>query len=185
MSVQLDQAGLRIRGNQLEILHQRPGTPVDFSREVRMTNADGILQIERKTAPSFQTESHRLALTHSGSTVFGGLTLFWEFQTERGNSAPGTEYFDAEAIGSEIQLRFWQAGDRFRPIGMAQEVKLQDLFTNAKIPADERRKRVVGLHASGKIFWVQGLRISEDFKVHSQSRQVLKWSWRPVAPGST
>jgi tRNA(Ile)-lysidine synthetase-like protein len=44
------------------------------------------------------------------------------------------EIFDADKIGGKILLRHWRAGDRFQPIGLKSAAKLQDLFTNAKIP---------------------------------------------------
>jgi hypothetical protein len=52
------------------------------------------------------------------------------------------------------------------------------LFTNARIPAGERRRRVLACTAEGAIFWVEGLRIGESFKVTSDSRRRLVWRWR-------
>ena len=46
--------------------------------------------------------------------------------------------FDADKVGSHVVLRHWQPGDRFQPIGMSKPVKLQDLFTNAKVPRERR-----------------------------------------------
>ena len=59
-----------------------------------------------------------------------------------------------------------------------EESKLQDLFTNLKITVDEKRRRLLAVAGDGKIFWVEGLRISERHKIHPQTRRVLKWSWR-------
>jgi tRNA(Ile)-lysidine synthetase-like protein len=70
--------------------------------------------------------------------------------------AMGTEWFDAERIGDTIILRHWQAGDRFQPSGMPRPVKLQDLFTNLKVPAAERRQRIVATTAAGELWWVEG-----------------------------
>ena len=55
--------------------------------------------------------------------------------------------FDAAKVGVDIVLRHWQPGDRFQPIGMAQPVKLQDLFTNAKIPQARRQGLILALTA--------------------------------------
>jgi hypothetical protein len=57
-------------------------------------------------------------------------------------------------------------------------VKLQDLFTNAKIPARERRRRLVAEAADGRVFWVEGLRIAEPFKLGATTRMELVWRWR-------
>jgi tRNA(Ile)-lysidine synthase len=92
--------------------------------------------------------------------------------------SPGVERFDADAVGDRIILRHWRRGDRFRPIGMPSAVKLQDLFANARVPKAERHQRLVATTANGEIFWVEGLRISEGFKLHSETRRLLEWKWR-------
>ena len=88
------------------------------------------------------------------------------------------EYFDADRIGGEIVLRHWRAGDRFQPIGLNSPVKLQDLFVNAKIPAARRRDLTLAATANGDIFWVEGLRISENFKLTPETKRRLIWRWQ-------
>jgi tRNA(Ile)-lysidine synthase len=95
-----------------------------------------------------------------------------------GSTPAGTfEYFDAQKIGSSMLLRHWRPGDRFNPIGMQRFVKLQDIFTNEKIPRNKRRSLVVALAENGEVFWVEGLRISENFKVTKTTKKYLHWSW--------
>ncbi len=89
------------------------------------------------------------------------------------------EYFDADRVGGEIILRHWQPGDRFQPIGLPSAVKLQDLFVNAKIPAARRRELVLAATSAGAIFWVEDLRIGEQFKLTPQTRRRLVW--RPIS----
>ena len=88
------------------------------------------------------------------------------------------EVFDADKVGETIVLRHWKAGDRFQPIGMKSPVKLQNFFTNLKIPRAERHARLVATTERGELFWVEGLRISERFKLDKQSRRRLKWNWK-------
>jgi hypothetical protein len=54
---------------------------------------------------------------------------------------------------------------------------LQDLFVNAKIPADRRRTLVLATTAAGEIFWVEGLRIGERFKLTPETTRRLVWRW--------
>ena len=61
---------------------------------------------------------------------------------------------------------------------MSRPVKLQDLFTNAKIPAACRRHLVVAEAENGVIFWVEGLRIGELFKLGPATRASLCWRWK-------
>jgi tRNA(Ile)-lysidine synthase len=92
--------------------------------------------------------------------------------------AKGAECFDADKVGSKIVLRHWQPGDRFRPIGMKRSAKLQDIFTNCKIPRDLRHRLVLATTAKNRIFWVEGLRIGEAFKIGPTTKRTLQWSWR-------
>jgi tRNA(Ile)-lysidine synthase len=88
-----------------------------------------------------------------------------------------TEVFDADKVGSVIVLRHWRRGDRFQPSGLGRPAKLQNLFVNRRIPRDGRHQLVIATTAKGTIFWVEGLRISEGFKLDKTSKHGLKWVW--------
>ena len=119
-----------------------------------------------------------------GQVEFGNLVITWSLgRPERsrglmGGARRGHEVFDAGKVGTPVTLRHWRAGDRFQPIGMAVSVKLQDLFMNQKIPREERHRRVLAVASNGEIFWVEGLRIAEKFKVISHTEKLLAWWWR-------
>jgi tRNA(Ile)-lysidine synthase len=124
----------------------------------------------------------------AGSLEFSGHRIGWERVATvpgaspnelRGKRVPGVEWFDADEVGRRIILRHWHPGDRFQPIGLPQPVKLQDLFTNLKVPREERRRRLLACTARQEIWWVEGLRIGEKFKVTSRTRARLKWQWAP------
>jgi hypothetical protein len=59
---------------------------------------------------------------------------------------------------------------------MKTPVKLQDLFVNAKIPRERRRGLLVAVAQDG-IFWVEGLRMAERFKITDRTKQILIWCW--------
>jgi len=121
-----------------------------------------------------------------GQGTFAGLTWTWEASKGAGPRWPrfarGCEWFDADKIGMDAVLRHWQAGDRFQPSGLGASVKLQDLFINQKIPREHRHELVVAATASGEIWWVEGLRIGEKFKLTPATRRRLKWGWQRVEP---
>jgi hypothetical protein len=60
---------------------------------------------------------------------------------------------------------------------MACPVKLQDFFTNQKVPRTWRRQLLVAATAQGDVFWVEGARISERFKLTRQTIRRLQWRW--------
>jgi tRNA(Ile)-lysidine synthase len=121
-----------------------------------------------------------------GERVFDHVKVVWQIQvapdqSRRPKKRLGREFFDVDRIGQVIRLRHWREGDRFQPIGMAQEIKLQDLFTNLKIAVTRRRQLVVATTVSGEIFWIEGLRIGERFKLDKATRRRVKWQWTRVA----
>ena len=117
----------------------------------------------------------------AGRGLFGGLSFGWRILAAKGGAGPafgpGREWFDADRVGAEVTLRHWRPGDRFQPSGMASPVKLQDLFTNARVPRGQRGERVVAVTAGGEIWWVEGLRVAERFKLAAVTRRRLCWSW--------
>jgi len=124
-------------------------------------------------------------LSPGGEISLGGASLKWRVESRHsGKAKPNlkgrglSEYFDADKLGGRIFLRHWRRGDRFCPIGMTKTVKLQDLFTNAKIQRNLRHTMILGVTERGGIFWVEGLRISEEFKVTPATRRCLVWQWR-------
>jgi tRNA(Ile)-lysidine synthase len=144
-------------------------------------DAAGLLQAPKIETPVFDAARMEIELTEEkGQAQFGGLTLAWKIVR-----APGTgfgpksnvEYFDADKVGATVWLRHWQPGDRFQPIGMKSARKLQDLFTDLKVPRGQRHRRVVAMTKRGELFWVEGLRMAERFKLESKTIRRLKWQW--------
>ncbi len=94
------------------------------------------------------------------------------------NIMSSSELFDADRVGTTVILRHWRPGDHYQPIGMANEVKLQDCFTNQKVSREQRHKLLIATTSQGEIFWVEGLRISERFKLTSRTNRGLQWAWK-------
>lgn len=81
-------------------------------------------------------------------------------------------YLDAGRLKSPLLLRSVEKGDRFVPLGMNASKKVGDFFTDAKVPVFRRRNALL-LTSGGKICWVIGHRIAEDFKVSPETKDVL------------
>ena len=75
-------------------------------------------------------------------------------------------WLDRECLGDVAQVRTRLPGDRFQPLGMDQDKKLQDFFTDARIPGDWR-DRVPLLVSSRGIAWVVGCRIAHWARVRA------------------
>jgi tRNA(Ile)-lysidine synthase len=144
---------------------------------------EGRVTIAQSGVPQFETNCLKTHLAgRSGVLAFEGVRINWSVIARSGaNRLSGTrqtEQFDASEVGKTIVLRHWRAGDRFQPIGMAKSVKLQDFFTNEKIPRVRRHTLIVATTGSGEVFWVEGQRISERFKLTKGTIKRLQWRWR-------
>jgi tRNA(Ile)-lysidine synthase len=181
---QIIEMGYKPQFSLVEWLRMRPGKPICLGTGVRLSaDEDGKVQLLKQEAKPFETDEE-LAVdweAGAGEVVFGGKKLGWQVEagSNLGHSLPkhqsGREYFDADKVGAPIILRNWRAGDRFWPIGMKGMVKLQDWFTDLKIPREQRHRLVIATTGSGDIFWIQGQRISEKFKLRPETRRRLDW----------
>lgn len=91
---------------------------------------------------------------------------------------PFQSLFDMNAIQWPIKVRSWQQGDKIKPLGMKRFKKLSDIFVDQKIPVHEKHQIPVFLSGS-EIFWLPGIKESEDFKVMPTTSSVLsirKWN---------
>jgi len=121
-----------------------------------------------------------------GKLSFGGVKITWELSEAKAGArlprpAAGREFFAADHLWPRCRLRHWRPGDRFQPIGMSAPVKLQDLFTNEKVPRERRRELLVAETMAGEIFWVEGLRLGEQFKLDKATARRLKWHWQRLS----
>jgi tRNA(Ile)-lysidine synthase len=142
----------------------------------------GVVRLHAAQAEEFKSNALDVELAgRAGELEFDGARISWRIHPSKAVAPPkagvGRECFDADRVGSRIRLRHWQPGDRFHPIGMASPVRLQDFFTNEKVARDRRRRLVVAATAAGEVFWVEGMRISEPFKLTSKTIRRLQWRW--------
>lgn len=86
------------------------------------------------------------------------------------------EIIDACVVeGKDIQLRNWQAGDQFNPLGMIVTKKVSDFLIDEKVDRFSKEKQLV-VTADGEIIWVCGQRISEKAKVTEKTTEFVELS---------
>jgi tRNA(Ile)-lysidine synthase len=196
LQMQLAQNGIAANFDLIELLRQSANQFVSIGANVSVArNGFGKIQLREESKPDFNANELVADLSgRAGEVIFSGTKFNWQRigsrrrslhqkKTESGKRKAGAsqEFFDADKVGNKTILRHWRAGDRFQPIGMKSPKKLQDLFVNAKIPREQRRNLILAEAENGEIFWVEGLRISENFKITSQTKRQLVWKWRKIA----
>ncbi|MHB8707803.1 MAG: tRNA lysidine(34) synthetase TilS [Desulfuromonadales bacterium] len=115
------------------------------------------LLLLRRTPPRPDPQ-HPFAITGPGLyPLTGGRVLSVSLEDKgRGEGANAVE-FCARQVTLPLQVRAPQPGDRLQPAGMAGTRKLQDLFTDLKLPVEARAAAVL-VFAGERLLWVAGLR---------------------------
>lgn len=80
--------------------------------------------------------------------------------------------FDLDEVKGSICLRPWRAADRIGPFGMKGTKLLSDLFTDLKVPREERKRVYVACDYDGML-WALGFRTSRRAAVTGDTRQIL------------
>ncbi|HVU37822.1 MAG TPA: tRNA lysidine(34) synthetase TilS [Opitutales bacterium] len=75
--------------------------------------------------------------------------------------------------------RPWQPGDRYRPLGAPGSRKLQDLFTDKKIPQKERRLLPVVCSGDNLPLWAPGLPPAHAWRVTTAAQSALELTYGP------
>jgi tRNA(Ile)-lysidine synthase len=80
--------------------------------------------------------------------------------------------FDAAKLKFPFIIRSIKEGDRIKPLGMHGHKKISDILIDKKIPLPMKSMYFV-IEVEQKIAWLQGLVISEEFKIQNDSKVVL------------
>jgi len=186
LQLQLARLGVPADFELIESLRRPSDVSVSVGAEFSVSrDAAGSVKLRAQPPVTFNASELVVKLSgRAGEVNYNGIRLVWRLKRGKRISRPhgrgAREFFDADGVGEQITLRHWRPGDRFQPIGLKAAAKLQDLFTNAKIPRVLRRRLIVAEAAGGEIFWVEGLRIGENFKLTPRTRRQLVWRWRAI-----
>lgn len=83
------------------------------------------------------------------------------------------ELIAADNLDDTFIIRNWEIGDKFKPLGMKKEKNVSDFLTDLKIPAAIKKEQLVMINRN-QIIWIVGLRISDDVKITSETKKVIK-----------
>ncbi len=186
---QLHEIGQPVDFDLVEQLRLNVHQPVAAGPDLCLVlDTEGKVGVQPVAKPAFDSGFLTVKLHRRRRTAaFGQIKFSWELADNSemiSARRPNAECFDADKVGARVCLRHWRPGDRFHLIGAASAAKLQDIFTNLKVPRAERHRRVLAATAGGGIFWVEGLRISQDFKLDKTTVHRLNWSWQRMKTNS-
>ena len=178
---QLIEHGIVPQYDQIEKLRQleNKSFPINPHQTLERDSA-GAVRMQEISKLTFRPEQLNLLPTRQWTEVEFSNTIFRCRITASKPAKNVGELLDACRVGNKILLRHWRPGDRFQPIGMSQSVKLQNLFTNAKVPANEKRHRILACTEKGQLFWIQKFRISDLAKITPKTKRFLQWHCQSV-----
>jgi tRNA(Ile)-lysidine synthase len=162
----------RRRAAQIMRLAMMPeGGEVDLGHGVRAICEQGLIRFE--TEMEADAAPAPAPLRVPGSCRFGQWQVRAELRAAAGFEPAGPDLatLDADALGDELVVRTWRDGDRMRPLGMDGTKSLQDLFTDRGVPRSLRHRLPV-VTAAGRVVWVAGVAVSEDFRLAPEAREV-------------
>jgi tRNA(Ile)-lysidine synthase len=144
-----------------------------YSDTHRLIKDRNLLIIEK--IPGIRDQELRIEINKDQKElVIEGLQL--KFRTLHENPKPKilnpkSECVDFDKLEFPLEVRKWETGDTFYPLGMKGKKKLSDFFIDKKLSISQKENTWL-LTSKGKIVWVIGLRIDERFKITDKTKKI-------------
>ena len=176
VALQLEEAKAPVTAQRLDALTKADGGRVSVRPDFSVAlDRRGRLQT---FGALWAKESKAVDLAVGTEADFAMAKISWSFVRSADLAAAENRMiFDADRVGSQIVLRHWLQGDHIRLSGRGSERPLHEMFSRNKIARDMRHRAVVACTERGEIFWVEGLRITEGYKITTNSKRLLEWRW--------
>ena len=145
-----------------------------FSEHYRLTKDRTTLIVDKvtpdKMPASFSISATDTEIEHPFRITIKrqAITADFAFSTDKNRV-----HIDASKLQFPLELRLWKAGDIFFPLGMKQQKKLSDFFTDIKLNRPEKERTWLLLSGS-EVVWVVGLRLDNRFKITKETRKVVE-----------
>jgi tRNA(Ile)-lysidine synthase len=170
----------------LESLESAARGPIDMpgqtvqrldSRLVLSRRPDGGLRRGQDTSPNLF--DYPLSIPGQVAVPEGDCVLVAEpfpagtvnLETVRATS--GAAIVRLDMYGGEWRVRNRRPGDRFHPVGLGGQKKLQDFFVDRKVPRLRRDHVPLVVDQRDRIVWVAGFGVDEAFRVTDATQGVI------------
>jgi tRNA(Ile)-lysidine synthase len=87
---------------------------------------------------------------------------FYVMSSSRGKRDSESVYLKMNTLEWPLKIRFWEAGDYFKPEGFDKKKKIKKFLTDEKVPVHQKSKIMV-LQSGERIAWVCGMRRDARF----------------------
>lgn len=131
-----------------------------------------LILVERKpeTKDFFYIQAGETIITEPLALSLRIFTRNHEFSY---STDPKVAHFDASLIDFPLEIRRWNNGDQFQPLGMNQFKKMSDFFIDGKYSLIDKEHTWL-LISNNDIIWVIGKRLDNRYKVTGITQVVLE-----------
>lgn len=147
------------------IKETKTGKKVEFGKDFYLTATSNSVEIIPKNQNS-QISKKRLEIPGTTKYEFGEI----ECKLHKTPPKKGI-YFDYSKTDSPLFVRGKISGDRFNPFGLKGTKKLQDYFTDKKIPQHKRSEIPIITTGKGKIVAVGDMTIDDNYKISESNNK--------------
>jgi tRNA(Ile)-lysidine synthase len=149
---------------KIELLRQF-GIPLGSLDEVNnlvKSEKGKVVQLSGKKKRTIIREANELFIEEEATDeVVMGKLVIEEVNNLPSEFTKSAIYLNPEKIIGSLQLRFWQVGDRMKPLGLNGSKLISDILKDAKIPHHLRKKQCV-VTDDERILWCVGHAVSRD-----------------------
>lgn len=79
---------------------------------------------------------------------------------------------DYDLLIFPLQLRLWQFGDVFYPLGMTGKKKVSDFFVQQKLDLFQKKRVPILVNGNGDIIWIAKYRLDNRYRITERTRKV-------------
>ena len=87
---------------------------------------------------------------------------------------------DADEVGRVLLVRNRRPGDRLAPLGLGGHKKVQDILVDRKVARPQRDAVPIVTTGDGRLIWVAGHVMSDDFRVTARTTGVITLNLRRI-----
>jgi tRNA(Ile)-lysidine synthase len=161
----------RVRFSKTRESAKMPGESTSVASKSRKAGTSEVTLAAGSASYNYPVELHARGLTRVTIAAINRRVCLkvvdWpSVQSDTSNLA---EALDADLLHPPFLLRNWQPGDVYRPRGRQRARKVKYLFRERRIAARDRQAWPV-LTSGGRLAWVAGLPVAEEFAAGRKTR---------------
>jgi tRNA(Ile)-lysidine synthase len=153
------------------LLEGQSGKQVFSQTHILLKDRNTLLLYKKE---DFKTEKAVYFIEENQSEITTPISLLIEKTEEKSSLEKNTIFVDKNLISFPLQLRKWQTGDVFYPLGMKGKKKVSKYFKDEKFSLLQKENTWLLCTYKNEIIWVINKRLDRRFSVSDKTKNILK-----------